>query len=168
MTIASPVEVMPRPTFRDSFVRQRAAEIYKPRIVEWFDGERFAERTTMQDLMNVVAPSKGGYEMASELDRLGWAVNDSLVEVLKDCSDDCFAAVKELTLQWVKCYQIKADFAVGDTVAFKRNCYGQPVGEVVQIYDEEAKYGVRVSGQRLGASFIVLFEEVRSVAEVQA
>jgi hypothetical protein len=153
--------LMARPSMKDGFVKKRAAEIYMPKIRQWFGDEKFDERDVIEDLSRVLNQHASGYEMASELDRrYSWAVDDALIEVLVECADYFETAIKELTAQWVKCYQIKPEFAVGDTVAMLRVSGQTSIGEVVEIRENEAVYGIHTPDQKETQRWVVKYEDV--------
>lgn len=158
-------ELMKRPTINDDYVRRRAAEIILPAVMSW--GRYVRERDEPQvikDLMKAARVHGDGYEMAKSLEGFSWSVDDGLVEILgSGWVDD---AIEELTDQWVRCLNIKPDFALGDRVV----CHiREEAGFITRIDTKLAKYGVRYSDMKDNSYYQVPFELCQKAsAEVAA
>jgi hypothetical protein len=155
-------DLMKRPTMADKFVMQRCLELCMPRVNQWLGADDGEPHATRDNLAKVLSAHGDGYTMARDLESLGWCSNTALVEVMNDCADDCSAALQELTAQWVRCYRITPDFAIGDRVALARAHGGHKEGIVVKIDADQAEYGIRVEGQKETAYWVVKFEHVSS------
>lgn len=159
-------DLMKRPTMADQFVVKRCLEMCMPRVVRWLGASDSDQLTTREHLTKVLRAHADGYTMARDLESLGWCPDTELVEVMNDCADDCRAAIKELTSQWVRCYQITPDFAIGDHIVVKRAYDGHKEGVVVKIDADQAEYGIRVPGQKENACWVVKFEDTFTPAAI--
>lgn len=162
-------DLMKRPNRNDGYVQRRAAEIYMPRVRRYLGADLFDEQEVMEQLIDVIRPNADGYDLAHTLDRrFGWRANESLVEVMSECVDDFDRALSELTAQWVRCLQIKPQFAIGDEVEMQRGFRGMSRGTVVQIHELEAKYGIRTAEQKETQCWVVPFEDVQGVLAAES
>lgn len=158
---------MKRPSWEDDYVRRRAVEIYKPRLLGLFGKSSSYALTNMLDIAaDAIRPGRTGFAIAQQIDGRGlfytWDADD-LVGILRDCSDDCVQAIKELTAQWVRLDQIKPAFAVGAKVKILRDCPDPVTGEITEVREEEAVYCVHTPEQKPGWSRIIEFENVEAV-----
>lgn len=145
--------VMLRPTRSDEIVRRRAAELALPEVKRW-QSDLGPDSEVIEDLMRCIGGADG-YEIAKDLEDLGWCSNAYLVDIL----DENFIgyAEDELVKQWVKCLGIKLEIPVGTPVSIN---FCKKAGVVTNHYPETAKYGVRTPEQSETSCWILLPEEV--------
>lgn len=151
--------VLKRPSYGDDFVRRRAAELALPDVREWLAGGLQSDLDVMKDLMNVLSCGDG-YEIARDLENLGWAVNSELVTVF-DLGDFISTARKEMVIQWVKCLRVKLDIPMGASVDYRGR-----LGIVVKLFPETAEYGVHTGDLPATSYSVCAAEEVRAAARL--
>lgn len=151
------VELMPRPSLRDDYVRRRAAEMILPAIKRWAGADYRAkdEREWISDLSSVVVYGADGYEMSKPLERRGWAVDTELMEIMYGWNPQ--DAIDELTDQWVRCLGIRPQFELGASVF----CPVRPnqIGVITRLDLRLAQYGVRYPDMKENCWHVVNFED---------
>lgn len=157
MSVCVETGLMERPSFRDDFVKRRAAEIALPEIRAWC-GADSNDEDIIYSLMKVANEFSNGFQFAKSLeDRCGWSSADSFLVDLLD-NGWCKQALEELTAQWVKCLGIVPQFSIGDRVRWRRKFREERFGIVTRIFADQAKYGVRFDGMEESTYGVILFE----------
>lgn len=165
-------EAEPRPSYRSEAVKRAAAARLVPALKEWLEGEgdRVASDDQLADhiFTAIKYGDSDGYEVAKRMESEGYVPDARLVEILDGVDHEMYAAHEELAKEWVERHQVAAKLKVGDRVSASR--FNQPsydkskfIGEIVQVYADIAKYGVREDGGRPDSHAIVDFESVELV-----
>jgi hypothetical protein len=163
---------MPRPKRTDDAVIAAAARNVVSQLIEsspndYNEKERDEYEADLRRALRY-APSDG-YEIAKELDRLGWAVDAMLVEDLS--GDPIDSALRDAVGHWVKTGGITPRFALGDKVRVTFTWFdkGTHDGEIARIDEFQATYTVcipalgHVPPGKMGTQGRVLtFEEVEA------
>jgi hypothetical protein len=145
--------VLKRPSFRDDFVRRRAAELALPEVRGWV-GAGPTDEDIIKDLMKCLSPGDG-YEMCRDLERNGWAVNSELVEILND-GDFISTAKLELVVQWVKCLRVTLNIPLDAQVDYR----GKP-GKIVKLFPDTAEYGIHTPDLEGNSWYVLAAEDVK-------
>lgn len=156
-----------RPKQSDALVKQRAAEIVTPKIVEWIKRgreTRIVEKDISNVLIKILSSHKDGYEMAKELDQAGWGADSELVDIMDDASYAVSEAARELVKKWVIMYAITPTRKIGDAVTCSSIRRDGKIGIITKIYEKEAQYGVRYPDQPETSCYIVNYEDTAGVA----
>lgn len=134
-----------RPKRGDAAVIDRAARELLPDVMQWLDGEGEEERT-YQDLRKVLdrAFEYDGYDLAQEMDRLGYESDAELVEILDGGGiNDAHRAVVE---EWVRAHDLRLSLPIGTQVIAR--LYQRTVtGEVTALHPKTAEYTVMVPSE---------------------
>lgn len=159
----------PRPVFNDIMIEELANDIGKD-VHKWCQQNN--EYIDLEDCIEAAKSiiiwhlNDNGYQLAKEFeDKLMISPDTELTEILDDVSWQADKILERYVKAWVKSDDIKADLPIGSIVRIKiKN--KDVEGEIVQIYDDVAKYGVCVEslGQVKGKShYLVHFENVGCV-----
>lgn len=167
-----PTRPTPRPGSHDPAVLAAAARELAKTLAERFPEFRGIEERTAKQLEDEIW-LEDGYEIARNLDRAGWAVDEQLVDALSMASICIQDAHEEAVAAWVKAMQIEPLFEIGARVVFTdrsgRSAKGKTIhGEVYEINREQAEYSVfckslgHVRGDVGTQGVILSFEDVKA------
>ncbi|MFP5277012.1 MAG: hypothetical protein ACLGPM_07845 [Acidobacteriota bacterium] len=163
-----PEEMMSRPSISDGYVCRRAAEIIFPKVWGWMGRENSGckQEDVMRDLTKIASAHRNGFELAKDLERRGWMVDDLLVDILADTWVQ--DAIDELTDQWVRCLNIRPQFAVGDRVVPTAGHRRGEEGTVARVDERLARYGVHFDDMEKNSWRTFDFEAIGAVATIAA
>lgn len=165
----------PRPSRKDEYVKDRVLEIFMPKVQEYLGKDWPTSKEEQQyyfDAIRKVLFSHGdGYARVRQLERNHswlWEGSSELVELLEDLPWDEREAIRELTAQWVKCYNVQSPVAVGDTVRVLTGLKKGLEGVVSKILEERAEVQVStpdcVPEGRIGTQgYLFHYEEVEKI-----
>ena len=160
--MAETSELMARPKESDELTKQRAWEIFAPKVKKYL-GQDWSESEAphiQKQIMEVLSGHKDGYGMARELERDGWEEDRYLVDLMDEGESALRNAHKELIKQWITVYGISPSREVGDSVSTIHWKRKGEVGTITRINEEEAKYHVHFPDQPSTSAQVLLYEEV--------
>jgi hypothetical protein len=154
-----------RPSIRDENLKEELALRVAEIVHHWANGDWDRDDCADAARKAIRWGAGDGYELAKEFEECGFHPDAMLVDELDSAkfieSDITKAAVKK----WVSENKIELPLKDGDIVEV--TVYGEKqVGEIVKLYDDEAKYGVWVeaSGKPKGTShYIINYEDATLV-----
>ena len=143
MNLANPKT--PRPGSRDDFIMRAAAQDLAPEVQRWSkagNGDDNLDQITV-DLRRALdrCIDLDGYQLARELDRIGWEADAELVEIMDGASGAVYKCHKAACIEWVQIEGMQppligAAVRIADErVAKRRNAEGL-VGNIVANHPE--------------------------------
>lgn len=121
------------------------AELLLPRVMEWMNrtgsnGEDDRDGV-LAELTDALKWEHDGYQLAADLDDVGWEPDAELVAILNDAAFIRHSVRHKRVRQWVKDWDIKPAVLVGTKVHVRRG-FGYVQGEVIATNAEDATYTV--------------------------
>lgn len=141
----------PRPIRFDKHIRYLAMRNLAREVIKWkesdyiFDENVDEDESRIHDTAEELAEyfDNDSFEMACKLKDNGWDPDKQLVDILDQASHELCEMVGTVTKDWVRAYDIKPMFKVGDKVKFKYRKNGiSTEGEIIKINLEEVKYSI--------------------------
>lgn len=130
---------MDRPKRNDDYVIKAAALDLVDELMAWANAkepERAEYREVAEGVMKE-ASFHNGYELARNLERKGFEPDARLVEILDEASHLLYVAHDRGLKEWVKGWNIKVPFTLGQSVTIKHK--GRVVsGSIAKLYAETA------------------------------
>lgn len=148
---------MNRPNRFSEDIIAKIADALLPKVLRWMDEPEANESAVRKDLLDILDTHNiDGYQLARELDYLGWSVDAELVTILDEVSFILYNTVSQAEKVWVLANSIKPEFSVGDKV--QRSGY-KDVGTITSIAEDKGYYGIRFAD---GKEYLVVYENVRA------
>ena len=144
----------PRPSLHSPEIAGETAKSLLKQVLAWFSSAGCENADSEEDkaeileqLTEAISDSMfyglDGYQIAKSLDdHSHWDVDSALVEICDNAFHHASGAVSKLTKAWKEKNNIVARFKVGDKVVVKRKHKDDVQGEIVTVYDDDAKYSV--------------------------
>jgi hypothetical protein len=162
-----------RPQRRDKNIIAIAASLLAPAIIEWVeseDGPQPEEEKKAIESQLATAMDRAiyldGYELAQQLERLGWDPDAALVAELDSANSQVSSAVNKATEDWVKAYNVQPKFKPGDKVKAKwgnKTVIGFVHADDNNWHTKYGQYSLAVEGER--GNPIVNWEDCEAVNE---
>lgn len=129
-----------RPSRNSDAVREAVADALMPSILRYLgDSQNGDERDAILKTLTL-CHDWDGYELVRELEsRCYWDGDRELVEIMDSADVHRTRIHGELVKQWVKDFDIKPQFAIGDRVRYREH-----EGIIANIYEKKASYIVSV------------------------
>lgn len=111
------IEQHPRPTWPTPKMVKLLAEEYGKLLNDWSEDNDL--EGCIEDCKKHLRRNRNGYELAKDLEYKGYYPDAELVEILDSVDDSIRDLEKRASKEWVLAYEIKADFAIGDSCMVK-------------------------------------------------
>ncbi len=145
-----------RPALNCVSIREVAEEI-APDIIKWKRSNqakwKMNDQVTIEDVVEDFEEcffsassmhSDDGYELAKELEKYcNYDSDTELVEILERVSYIFWDLYKEKVKEWVKKYEIKPAYEIGDNIYFTDSSNVKDSGKIVDIKLDTAEYVIR-------------------------
>jgi hypothetical protein len=145
-----------RPSYKDDYVIQYAAELAFPEIIKWLGNTFCTDKEIISDLKKVIT-CFDGYEIAKNLDSMGWKTDRSLINIMDN--DYIGTAIQKLTKKWVICLGIKQEIPLGTLVEI--DTMHNQKGQIISYDEKYGTYGIRTSEQKSTARWIIPAENIK-------
>lgn len=167
-----------RPWPNDPKVIWKVVEDMAPLVDKWLKSDGDIEQTKL-DLEKVLIKNLDwdSYSLAKDLENLGYAPNSTLVDILDSAQTQRLAVVHQLTTKWVKDWDIRPKFKIGDKIKFPAIRYNPSIpvrrraseGEIVKIVDTLGLYVIWNEASKYakdsGSGTTVPFEDAEIVRQ---
>lgn len=173
--------IPPRPMFSDK-TRRTAILSIAEEVQRWYglsDDERDLDDVIdeLKDGLDSFGQHDDGFDLCKALESNGWDTDRELMDILDGINS--YSALRSEVKEWVKAFNIKPKFSIGDQVKYPRRDYRKGsatyrqlltvTGEITSINADEATYGIctpehgdkkAVPGELGSSAIVIAFEEV--------